>query len=97
MPSSSRKRNKGQARKARAKAATAAANRSNESEQRLMQINESVHTNGCDHGQEINSTPSVCSEFLQEYFKTMSIPRGTSSTVFEVVSDALSAAHSKFP
>ena len=57
MPPSSRKRNKGQVRKAKAAAAAAAAAATN-LEQRKMQISEGAH-NGCDHGQPMNTTPGI--------------------------------------
>lgn len=96
MPPSSRKRNKGQARKAKAAAAAAAAN-ANNLEQRIMQI-----SNGCDHGQPLNTTPGICSAFLTVYFQNYLSFSGFNnieniSTLVQVVRRSLDVAYCKFP
>jgi len=98
MPSSSRKRNKGQARKARAKAAAATSAVSNLPVLWKMD-KDGVEEGGCKHGDvKVPNFPAACSGFLTEYYQSFFTLLDLSNMgVVGSADSALSLAHSKFP
>ena len=97
MPSKSRKKIKGQARKAKA-AATKTASTSVPQYGTFRTIpNNSI----CNHGNQVDTIPDVCAHFIDAFFTSFfSSDRSLSrlnSVMMNAVNDALSETYNKFP
>jgi len=105
MPSKSRKKIKGQARKAKAKeaAADAAATAENNAQRSTVSPDGIIrfpNNSICNHG-DLDKKPIVCRQFIDTFFKSFISTnrnlRQTKSAMMGAVNDALSEAYNKFP
>jgi len=96
MPSKSRKKIKGQTRKAKAKAAAAAAS-TNTATVSTLDTNNSI----CNHGGDAHNIPTLCRQFVATFFACLlSLGKGltyTNNSLVNTVITALSSTYNNFP